>query len=271
MTDPSPGHAEAVERRRVARRAARVGGAVAADHFGTAVALETKATPTDYVSEADADAQRAAAAVLRDASDAPVVGEEDGERSTLPPRGPVWVVDPIDGTNNFVRERPEWVTSIAAVDDGEPVAAATVAPMLSTTTVAGADRTRRNGAVVTTSDRTDPAACMVAPTVYWERDRREEYAGVLSGLVERFGDIRRPGSVQLVLAAVAAGALDGAVTTVATNPWDTIAGVHLVRRAGGRVTDLHDERWQHDSVGLVASNGEPAVHDALLAAVADWA
>ena len=50
-----------------------------------------------------------------------------------------------------------------------------------------------------------------------------------------------------------------------------IAGVHLVRRAGGRVTDLHDERWQHDSVGLVASNGEPAVHDALLAAVADWA
>lgn len=271
MTDPSPEHAEAVERRRVARRAARVGGAVAADHFGTAVALETKATPTDYVSEADADAQRAVAAVLRDASDAPVVGEEDGERSTLPPRGPAWVVDPIDGTNNFVRERPEWVTSVAAVDDGEPVAAATVAPMLSTTTVAGADRTRRNGEVVTTSDRTDPAACMVAPTVYWGRDRREEYAGVLSGLVERFGDIRRPGSVQLVLAAVAAGALDGAVTTVATNPWDTIAGAHLVRRAGGRVTDLHDERWQHDSVGLVASNGEPAVHDALLAAVADWA
>lgn len=63
---------------------------------------------------------------------------------------------------------------------------------------------------------------------------------------------------------VAAGSLEGTVTNVETNPWDDIAGVHLVRQAGDRVTGLDGERWTHDARGLVASNGR--IHDEMLAA-----
>jgi myo-inositol-1(or 4)-monophosphatase len=62
---------------------------------------------------------------------------------------------------------------------------------------------------------------------------------------------------------LAAGTVDGVVTNVYANPWDTVAGVHLVRLAGGTVTDVHGDPWRHDSEGLVASNGE--IHDELLA------
>jgi 3'-phosphoadenosine 5'-phosphosulfate (PAPS) 3'-phosphatase len=71
-------------------------------------------------------------------------------------------------------------------------------------------------------------------------------------------------ALEVELARLAAGELDGVFTNVDAHPWDTIAGVHLVRQAGGRVTDLDGERWRHDAVGLVASNG--GVHDAVLAA-----
>ena len=60
------------------------------------------------------------------------------------------------------------------------------------------------------------------------------------------------------------GAIEGVITNVDTHPWDTVAGVHLVRSAGGTVTDLSGDRWRHDSNGLVASNGH--VHDAVLEA-----
>jgi myo-inositol-1(or 4)-monophosphatase len=63
---------------------------------------------------------------------------------------------------------------------------------------------------------------------------------------------------------VAAGSLEATITNVDPNPWDTVAGVHLVRQAGGRVTDLAGDRWRHDSRGLVASNGR--AHDEVLAA-----
>jgi myo-inositol-1(or 4)-monophosphatase len=64
---------------------------------------------------------------------------------------------------------------------------------------------------------------------------------------------------------VADGALDGVVTNVDPNPWDSIAGVHLVRQAGGTVTDVDGDPWRYDSTGLVASNGR--IHDELLEVV----
>ena len=196
--------------------------------------------------------------------DEPVVGEEDGIPGELPDAGRAWVVDPIDGSNNYVRDLPTWVTSVAAVEDGEPVAAATRFPALDDAYVAGAGGLTRNGDPVAVSDVADPEAAIVAPTIWWPRDRREEFARAAGAIVRRFGDLRRLGSVQAVLAYVAAGSLDGAITNVVANPWDTVAGVHLVRQAGGTVTDLEGERWRHDSRGLVASNGR--LHDEVLAA-----
>ncbi|MFC4552608.1 MULTISPECIES: inositol monophosphatase family protein [Halorussus] len=253
------------DRLAVAERAATAGSEVAAEGFRAGLDIETKAGKTDVVTEADRNAQRRVIEVIREEfPDDAIVGEEEDELKEVPETGDAWVVDPIDGTNNYVREIPVWTTSVAAVRDGEPVAAVNAAPALGDTYVADADGVRVDGESVSVSERTDPETFAVAPTIWWDFDRRDEYAGICRGIVERFGDMRRFGSAQLTLAMVARGSLEGTVTNLAANPWDTVAGVHMVRRAGGTVTDLDGDRWRHDSVGLVASNGE--AHDELLAA-----
>lgn len=256
------------ERARLAERAARSGAAVAAGHFRTDIDVEQKDGKTDVVTQADRDAQREVVSTIRDEfpEDA-IVGEEDDELKAVPETGTAWVVDPIDGTNNYVAGVRYWATSVAAVVDGEPVAAANVAPALDDAYVATGDGVSRNGDSVGVSAEADPEVLVGVPTIWWGFDRREEYAAACRAVVERFGDLRRFGCAQLALSLVADGAIGGTFTNVETNPWDTIAGVHLVREGGGTVTDLEGERWRHDSRGLVASNG--AVHEELLAAARD--
>jgi myo-inositol-1(or 4)-monophosphatase len=95
---------------------------------------------------------------------------------------------------------------------------------------------------------------------------RHSLADGLQELASRVGKLRRMGSAQTSLGFLAAGGFDGAIGSLSPSPWDTVAGVHLVRQAGGRVTNADGGRWQHADDWLVASNG--AVHEQLLDAVA---
>ncbi|WP_435193993.1 inositol monophosphatase family protein [Natronomonas sp. EA1] len=249
----------------IAERAARAGGAVAAASFREDIEVETKGGKTDVVTQADRDAQRAVIEVIREsAPEDAIVGEEEDELKTVPESGPAWVIDPIDGTNNYVRDIPVWATSVAVVEDGAAVAAANVLPALGDAYLADDSGASLNGEPISVSDRSDPETFTVCPTVWWPFDRRDEYAAACREIVERFGDLRRFGSAQAVLSMVAAGSLDAAITNVDVNPWDTVAGAYLVEQAGGVVTDLEGERWTHASRGIVASNGE--AHDEVLAA-----
>lgn len=251
------------DRRAVALEAANAGARVALDSFRDGIAIDTKEGKTDIVTQADRDAQAAVISVIEEEFPADeIVGEESGARKTVPEQGPAWVIDPIDGTNNYVRGLREWGTSVAAVVDGEPVAAATVLPALGDTYVGGPDAVTRNGQTIAVSDRTDPELCAVTPTIWWGFDRRDEYGTIATQIIEGFADLRRVGCAQASLAMLAEGAIDGVVTNVKPNPWDSIAGVFLVRRAGGKVTDVSGDPWQVDSQGLVASNGH--IHDKLL-------
>ncbi len=243
------------ERETLAVRAAEAGAAVAAERFRTAIDVETKEGMTDVVTQADRDAQAAVVEVIRDVTGDPIVGEEEGQPSVVPETGPAWVVDPIDGTNNYVRGLRTWCTSVAAVRDGEPVAGASVMPALDDAYVFGPDGPRRNGDPIAVSERTNPETFTLCPTIWWEQTRREEYAAVLRELVTRTDDIRRFGCAQGALAYVADGGIEAAVANVSTKPWDTLVGVGLVRAAGGTVTDVRGDRWVHDARGLVASNG----------------
>lgn len=255
------------ERRRAARslRAAETGAAVAEGRFRTALTVETKTGKTDVVTQADRDAQTEVASAIREEyPNEPIVGEEGDEPKAVTEEGPAWIVDPIDGTNNYVRENPVWGTAVAAVVDGEPIGAATVLPALGDTYRSGPGGVFRDETPVTVSDREDPERCTVCPTMWWDHDERDQYAAATREIVERFDDMRRFGCAQAELAMVAAGALDGVLTNIVANPWDTVAGVHMIREAGGRVTDLDGDRWRHDSSGLVASNG--VVHNEVLAA-----
>ncbi len=262
------------ERAALARAAARAGATVAERHFRGGLPVETKDGPTDVVTRADREAQAAVLETLQEgAGDEPVLAEESTggcqavDADEVPSSGPAWVVDPIDGTNNYVRGLRTWGTSVAAVVDGAAVGGATVCPVLDDAYVAGPTGVRRNGAPVTVSDRSDPETCTVAPTIWWDFDRRDEYAAAAAAIVTRFGDMVRLRCAQATLAEVAAGGLDGALTNVDVNPWDTVAGAFMVERAGGRVTDLAGDPWGPASTGLVASNGR--CHGAMLAAARD--
>lgn len=250
----------------VARESARTGGEIALELFRTDLTVETKTSKTDVVTRADSEAQAAIVEVIhRQFPDAVVVGEENDQARTVPADGMVWVVDPIDGTNNYVTENRRWATSVACLVDGKPVAAVNAHPALGDTYAATPDGVWRNDEPVTVSDRTDPETFAVVPIIWWPMDRRDEYAAVTSAIVQRFGDLRRVGSAQAALSLLASGSIDGVFTTVDAAPWDTVAGAAMVEWAGGTVTDLRGEKWRHDSRGLVASNGN--AHEILLDAV----
>jgi myo-inositol-1(or 4)-monophosphatase len=252
----------------VAAESARAGATVAENAFRTDLDVERKDGKTDVVTAADRQAQAAIVERIRETfPDARIVGEENGAAGRVPEAGTVWLVDPIDGTNNFVRGNRRWATSVACLVDGDPVAAANQLPAMGDHYVASPEGVWLNGDRVSVSDRTDPELFEVVPTVWWALDRRDEYAAAAEAIVTRFGDLRRVGSAQASLSLLASGVFEGVFTNVEAPAWDTVAGAAMVRWAGGTVTDLDGEGWHHDSRGLVASNGR--AHDAVLEAARD--
>jgi myo-inositol-1(or 4)-monophosphatase len=247
----------------MAVEAARDGAAVAADLFRTSLDVETKASATDYVTEADTGAQqRIVDRIAETYPDDAVVGEEGSGRKRLRDGETAWVIDPIDGTTNYVRGIPFWATSVAAVENGETVAAANVLPALDTEYRAGTGDATHDADRTTVSDATDLETSVVAPTLRYGREHGDAYGRLLDTLSPAVGDVRRLGSAQMTLSLVAGGQVDAAVGVVPSHPWDTVAGVHLIRRAGGTVTDLAGEPWTPESEGLVAAGN--GIHDALL-------
>lgn len=238
--------------------AAKAGGAVAGELYRSSVSVDTKSSKMDYVTDADRRAQRAVIETIRDAHpEASIIGEEGEESETLPPGRDGWVIDPVDGTTNFVHGIPLWTTTVAVVRGGETMAAATVAPALDDVYRTAGDDVTRNGASVAVSEKRDVETFAVAPILRYGPERDDEFGALLAALLREFGDLRRLGSAQLVLAMVAAGSLDAAASAQPRpHVWDTAAGAHMVERAGGTVTDVRGEPWTPDSEGLVASNGE---------------
>lgn len=248
---------DGAERLRVATEAAKAGGERALSDFRGEFDVETKSSPTDLVTQIDRAAQERVCAVIEEAfSDDPIVGEEGDQRKAVPESGRAWIVDPIDGTANYVRGQRLWATAVAAVEDGEAVAAVVYAPALGDCYVAGDDDAERDGTAISVSPQGRAAAASVCPTLTWPDEVHHGELQIGERLSDRFGNWRRFGSAQLELAFVADGGLDAAIAGVRGEPWDTVAGTHLVRAAGGTVTDADGEPWRHDADSLVASNGQ---------------
>lgn len=247
----------------MAVEAAHAGATFAADLFRTSLDVETKASATDYVTEADTGAQRRIVDRIAEAfPDDAIVGEEGNGRKRLRSGETVWVIDPIDGTTNYVRGIPFWATSVAAVEGGEAVAAANHLPALGDEYHAGTAGTTHDGEPTSVSGTPDLETSVVAPTLRYGRRHGDAYGRLLETLSPAVGDVRRLGSAQTALSLVAGGHVDATVGIVESYPWDTVAGVHLIRQAGGTVTDLDGDPWTPESEGLVASNGR--IHADLL-------
>jgi myo-inositol-1(or 4)-monophosphatase len=242
----------------VADEAARRGGEIVASRFRATVEPHEKG-PGDWVSEVDTESERAIRASLAD-SGFPVFGEEEGgERAATG-----WVVDPLDGTANFLHGFPVVGVSVALVHDGSPVVGVVHAPLLHATFAArlGGGATA-DGVSVTVSDRdVEQAICATGFPFRAKRERLPTYFPVFETALVTFEDLRRAGSASLDLAWTAAGVFDGYFEQ-ALGPWDVAAGALLVREAGGAVTDwAGDDRAWLTSGDIVA--GSPATHAATL-------
>ncbi|WP_224268014.1 inositol monophosphatase family protein [Haloprofundus salinisoli] len=247
--------------------AATAGADYSLEHFRTTLAVEEKSRKTDLVTDVDRMTQRHIVSVIEgEFPDDEIVGEEGNERKTVPEEGYAWIIDPIDGTQNFVHRIPQWVTSVAVVHDSEPISCVNVAPALDDRYRSTAAGTARDGQAVSVSERTDPETFLVAPTLPWRTSDSAVVGSLSRTLIERFGEVRRTGSAQLSLSMVACGALDATVAfDPSPNPWDTVAGAHHVTQAGGVATDLDGNSWGPGSEGILASNGTD--HDAVVDAV----
>mgnify|MGYP001293234761 FL=1 len=193
--------------------------------------------PSDFVTEVDLAAERLIAQVL--VSEVPgsrVVGEEltpDGVREGL-----TWIVDPLDGTTNFLHRFPMYAVSIAAVQDGEPLVGAVVhVPAGIRYHAVRGGGAWQDGRRIAVSAVREPRLALVGTGFpYSEMDQLPLYQRQFAAVVRGSGGLRRPGSAALDLCDVAAGRFDG-FWELALQPWDVAAGALLVREAGGIVTD----------------------------------
>ncbi|HET6838017.1 MAG TPA: inositol monophosphatase family protein [Gemmatimonadales bacterium] len=219
----------------------------------------------DFVTEVDKTAEQIIVDVLRTgAPGGRFVGEE------LSPEvvsgGLVWIVDPLDGTTNFLHDYPSYAVSIAAAVDG--VLEAGVVHHIPRGEVYLASR----GSGAWIGDRRlrvsaieDPEFALIA-TGFPFRDltRLSEYQRQFNRVAAGTSGIRRPGAASLDLADVAAGRFDG-FWEQRLSAWDIAAGSLLIREAGGAITDFDGRNVGVEHTGIVAGN--PSIHGWLLAAL----
>ena len=225
--------------------------------------VSAKSTPTDLVSEADRAAERLIRERLLDArpGDA-ILGEEGGDAGGT--SGLRWVVDPLDGTVNFLFGIPQWGVSIAAEDERGTLAGVVYDPMRDELWSAERDGPARlDGAEVHASTQSDLAQALVATGFGYSAEARAAQGAIVARLLPHVRDIRRIGSAALDLAWAAGGRYD-AFYERGLNAWDLAAGALLCERAGLTVLDLPPDGESGDGI-LVAA---PALAEPLRAIVA---
>jgi myo-inositol-1(or 4)-monophosphatase len=222
----------------LAMRAAAEAGGVLLERFGgPSSGVDTKSTRTDLVSDADRAAERAIVQTISTARpDDAILAEESGRRDGASPVR--WVVDPLDGTTNYLWGLPQWSVSIAAFDEHGPAAGVVFDPprdeMFAAARGSGARDARgalrvRSGAQL--------AEALVGTGFNYSSAERARQADRLAAILPEVRDIRRHGSAALDLAWVAAGRLDAFFET-GLERWDYAAGALLVTEAGGEVRVL---------------------------------
>jgi myo-inositol-1(or 4)-monophosphatase len=216
----------------------------------------------DFVTEVDRTAERLITDVLLAAEPSSrIVGEE------LTPEvvstGLVWIVDPLDGTTNFLHDFPSYAVSVAAAVDGELQAGVVLhvprQALYCASLGGGAWQGDRRLAV--SAIREPEFALIGTGFPFQDASRIAEYQAQFGRIAGATSGIRRPGSAALDLAHVAAGRFDG-FWEQRLSAWDIAAGLLLIREAGGIATDFSGRRIGAEHTGVVAGN--PAIHAWLL-------
>jgi len=254
----------------LARQVAEEAGQVLLESFGRLSGSEIERYGArDVVTAADRAAEQLIVRRLTQARPAIPVLAEEGARGqeARAPDGLAWVVDPLDGTVNFVRAIPLFAVSIGLVENQIPVLGVVHLPVFGQTfwgaPGSGAFEGERPIAVSATPVLED--AIVATGFAYERNDLADNNFENLERMVLRARGIRRMGAAAIDLAYVASGRLD-AFWELHLKPWDVAAGVALIRAAGGRVSDLEGgEDWLHGG-HIVGTNG--LLHEAVRGALA---
>jgi myo-inositol-1(or 4)-monophosphatase len=240
-----------------AEQAARAGGAVLldwADRFDV-----REKGPSDLVTQADLASQEAIRAVLlAEFPQHALVGEESEGRQGLASEY-CWVVDPLDGTTNYVHRLPHYAVSIALLDHGEPVVGVVLDPMHDEcfTAVRG-EGAWLNSRPMRTSSVQDLARALVAASFAAKVKRGSTEVDQFVAAALNCQAVRRTGSAALNLAYLAAGRFD-AFWALSTHVWDIAAGVLMVEEAGGVATSLDGGKLEM-AVPHPVATANPALH-----------
>ena len=199
--------------------------------------IATKSTATDMVTDVDKASDVLIRGLLLDSRpDDGLVTEEDADQPGT--TGVVWVVDPIDGTTNFVYGHPPYAVSIGACVGGRPIAGAIVE-------ISADDRyvgsigggSYRNGSRLRLNEPPELSRALISTGFGYDPDRRRDQAALLGRIIDQVRDVRRLGAAAFDLCSIAAGRIDGYYEH-GLNDWDLAAGQIIAAEAGAVVEHL---------------------------------
>jgi len=250
---------------RTAVEAARTGGEVLRRGFASAEPLEiANKGKNDFVTRIDREAEAAVVSLIRRCHPTHALLAE--ESSAAPGVEAEWIIDPLDGTTNYIHRYPFFATSVAVRVGGEVVAGAVYDPIKDEMFAAAkGGGSTLNGAPIRVSACAALAdALLVTGFPFRSMAKLPQFLASLEQLIRTSSGVRRDGSASLDCCYVACGRLDG-FWECALSAWDIAAGALLVEEAGGRVTDFNGARAFLDSGDIIAS--PQAIHPAFLAEV----
>jgi myo-inositol-1(or 4)-monophosphatase len=238
----------------IAARAARSAGNVILRYMNRIDGLNiVEKQQLDFVSEVDKLAEAEIIKELRRAyPDHAILAEESGATG----KGPLtWVIDPLDGTHNYLRGIPHFSVSIALLEKGVPIHAVVFDPLRDELyTASKGDGAYINDRRMRVSKRENLGGAMIATGFpFRQREHLTTQLDMTRALLGQAEDIRRSGSAALDLAYVAAGRYDG-YFEIGLKPWDMAAGVLLVHEAGGRYCDFAGRDGIPASGNIIAGN-----------------
>lgn len=224
--------------------------------------VDEKTVHSDFVTDVDMAAQQAALAVIRarHPGHAIMAEEEGGEHSGAPDTGHIWLVDPLDGTTNYMHGHPYHAASVAVWDAEGPLAAAVDAQALGKVwTTARGQGAFENGLPITVSRTTDVRAFLLGTGFPFKaHDVMDSYLRQLDRALRKTSGVRRTGAAAIDLAYVANGILDG-FWEARLNPWDFAAGILLITEAGGVVERVEGGPIDATSGSVMAANSAEGI------------
>ena len=220
----------------------------------------------DFVSDVDHQAERAIVSTLLNAYPGHAcLGEEGGPQGNAE-SDYVWVIDPLDGTTNFLHGFPQFAVSIGLFHKGKIDKGVIYDPVKQElfTGARGGGATLNNRRIRVTNQNGMVGALLGTGIPFKDQSYLEAYLGMLKDLLKDAAGIRRAGSAALDLAYIACGRLDG-FWEIGLQKWDMAAGVLLIQEAGGMVSDLEGGDRFFETGGVVAAN--PKLHQTMVSLI----